>query len=297
MVRSLLLEGTRVGVVAAPGPGKTFALELATREAWSLRLAAMRYWAPPLRAAQRSSCRRTRASPARASPRSSASLRRRPLPPCAVVVLDEASSMVGTRQLAALGDDVQRADAKLVLRGDHRQLPELAVGARSAGWSGALRLAVELRENRRQSQTWERAAVEDLRDGRVDKAIAAYDVRGRRTDVTFAWGREAAARCGLVQGRLGRGRRDDRRAAKRRHRSQRPCPRAHGAAGRLGHEELRLPAGRFAAGDRVVVKHNDQALGVANGERGTVVTTSTYGNALSGLRSRTVGAFASTVAS
>jgi hypothetical protein len=42
------------------------------------------------------------------------------------------------------------------------------------------------------------------------------------------------------------------------------------AAGKLGIEEVALPAGRFAAGDRVVLRHNDRRLGVVNGERGVI---------------------------
>ncbi len=277
MVRSLLLEGTRVGVVAGrAGTGKTFALD-ATREAWSaagyevLGAAVARRAALELQA--------DAGIPSTSVTALLASLRRRPLPPRAVVVLDEAS-MVGTRQLAALLDHVQRADAKLVLVGDHRQLPELAAGG---AFRGMVRrgLAVELRENRRQSQTWERAAVEDLRDGRVDKAIAAYDAHGRLTVapspddakqrlVADWWGAGSGEDAVMIAAR----RSDviDLNARAREHMR---------AAGRLGHEELRLPAGRFAAGDRVVVKHNDQALGVANGERGTVVDVD--------LRQRTLG--------
>jgi ATP-dependent exoDNAse (exonuclease V) alpha subunit len=46
------------------------------------------------------------------------------------------------------------------------------------------------------------------------------------------------------------------------------------AAGELGSEEVRLAGGRFAVGDRVVVRRNAHALGVFNGERarGTAVS-------------------------
>ena len=43
------------------------------------------------------------------------------------------------------------------------------------------------------------------------------------------------------------------------------------AAGALGDRELRLPGGRFAAGDHVIVKRNDLQRGIANGERGRVI--------------------------
>jgi conjugative relaxase-like TrwC/TraI family protein len=70
------------------------------------------------------------------------------LAPGTVVLVDEAG-MVGTRDLAALADAASAADAKLVLVGDDRQLPEIEAGGafRALGESlGAHRL----REVRRQ---------------------------------------------------------------------------------------------------------------------------------------------------
>lgn len=43
------------------------------------------------------------------------------------------------------------------------------------------------------------------------------------------------------------------------------------AAGLLGERELRLPGGRFAAGDHVVVKRNELQRGIHNGERARVI--------------------------
>ena len=43
------------------------------------------------------------------------------------------------------------------------------------------------------------------------------------------------------------------------------------AAGALGDRELRLPGGRFAVGDHVIVKRNDLRRGIVNGERGRVI--------------------------
>ena len=71
-----------------------------------------------------------------------------------VVVVDEAG-MVGTRTLGRLVEVARESGAKLVLVGDPRQLPEIEAG----GAFGALatRLgAVELTENRRQNERWER---------------------------------------------------------------------------------------------------------------------------------------------
>ncbi|MGH9106355.1 MAG: AAA family ATPase [Acidimicrobiales bacterium] len=93
-----------------------------------------------------------------------------------VVVCDEAS-MVATRDLAALVGLVERAGAKLVLAGDHRQL-----GAVGAG--GLFRLLVadartaELSTLRRFTDPWEAEATARLR-GQDASVVAEYEAHGR----------------------------------------------------------------------------------------------------------------------
>ena len=96
-----------------------------------------------------------------------------------LVVVDE-SGMAGTRDLAAVIDQATRAGAKVLLVGDHHQLPEVTAG-------GAFRAAldtlgdrvVELTINRRQVNEWERDALNELRNGDVSRAFAAYLDHGR----------------------------------------------------------------------------------------------------------------------
>ncbi|MDW3212625.1 MAG: MobF family relaxase [Ilumatobacteraceae bacterium] len=96
-----------------------------------------------------------------------------------LIVVDEAG-MAGTRDLAALVDQATRSGAKVLLVGDHHQLPEVAAG-------GAFRAAldtlgdrtVELTVNRRQVNEWERTALDELRSGDVSRAFAAYLDHGR----------------------------------------------------------------------------------------------------------------------
>ena len=96
-----------------------------------------------------------------------------------VVVVDEAA-MAGTRDVAAIVDQATAVGAKVVLVGDHHQLPEVAAG-------GAFRAAldtlgdrvVELTVNRRQQHEWEREALDQLRCGDVPTAFAAYRDHGR----------------------------------------------------------------------------------------------------------------------
>ncbi|MDN5859922.1 MAG: AAA family ATPase, partial [Pseudonocardia sp.] len=96
-----------------------------------------------------------------------------------LVVVDE-SAMTDTAALAAIHAHVERAAAKLLLVGDHRQLA--AVGA-----GGGMDLIAEtgaryeLVEARRFAAEWERAASLRLRDGEED-VLRSYHQHGRLLD-------------------------------------------------------------------------------------------------------------------
>jgi hypothetical protein len=94
-----------------------------------------------------------------------------------VVVVDEAG-MLGSRKLTRLLERAQQAQAKVVLVGDDRQLAAIDAG----GGFRALRLrlgASELVENRRQQQAWECEALELVRSGLAEEAVAAYRAHDR----------------------------------------------------------------------------------------------------------------------
>lgn len=99
------------------------------------------------------------------------------LPRGSVVVLDEVG-MVGTRQLARLARHAARAEAKLVLVGDPRQLAEIEAGGALGGLARRVG-AIELLENRRQRAGWEREALDLLREGRAEDSLARYADHGR----------------------------------------------------------------------------------------------------------------------
>ena len=110
-----------------------------------------------------------------------------------VLVIDEAG-MLGSRKLARLLEHAHQAQAKVVLVGDDRQLAPIDAG----GGFRALRLrlgASELVENRRQRQAWEREALELVRSGLVDEAVAAY----RAHDRVVAADSKPAATLALLQ--------------------------------------------------------------------------------------------------
>ena len=111
-----------------------------------------------------------------------------------VVVCDEAS-MVATKDLAALLTYVHRAEAKLVLVGDHLQL-----GAVGAG--GLFRLLVadartaELNTVRRFSEPWEAEATSRLRD-KDPTVLDEYQGHGRVVGGSRAEAMDAAHRAWL----------------------------------------------------------------------------------------------------
>jgi hypothetical protein len=192
-----------------------------------------------------------------------------------VLVVDEAG-MLGSRKLARLLDHAHQAQAKVVLVGDDRQLAAIDAG----GGFRALRLrlgASELTENRRQQQAWEREALELVRSGLVDEAVAAYRAHERvvcaesKPASTLSllndwWQGWQDAECDPDQGVIVLA---SRRAEVDRLNSA--CQQLLAAQGRLGPQRLQVEDLQLAVGDRVVCGRNAIAqLGIANGTRGTV---------------------------
>jgi conjugative relaxase-like TrwC/TraI family protein len=277
MIRDLCQGGQGVAlVVGRAGTGKTFALGIA-RHAWQLdgyRLLA----AAPTGIATMSlqgegfedvaTCDRLLTD---------LDLGREQLDARTVLVVDEAG-MVGSRKLGRLLEHAQQAQAKVVLVGDDRQLAPIDAG----GGFRALRLrlgASELVENRRQHQAWEREALDLVRSGLVEEAVAAYQAHDR----VVAADSKPAATLALLQDWWAAFKEADHDpaqevivlAARRTEvdRLNSACQELLAAQGRLGHQRLQVEDRQLAVGDRVVCGHNAIAeLGVANGSRGTIST-------------------------
>jgi conjugative relaxase-like TrwC/TraI family protein len=268
VVRSLCLDEHAVAVVAGrAGTGKTFTLG-AAREAWQeaglpvlgvaiARRAANELW-------EGAGIRSTSMAALLGDLRSGTWL-----PERSVLVVDEAG-MVPTRELAELLDHVQRAGGKLVLVGDDRQLPSIDAGG---VFGGLIRrgLAVELGENVRQANVWEREALDHLRAGRAEEALRLY----RDQEAVVVAPTAVEAREQLVREWFeARGAGDCVMIAQRRadveelNTLARACLRENGL---LGPTQIELAGGAFAVGDQVVVKRNDLLLGVMNGQRAEVV--------------------------
>jgi conjugative relaxase-like TrwC/TraI family protein len=277
MVRDLCQGGQGVAVVVGrAGTGKTFALGIA-RHAWQLdgyRLLA----AAPTGIATMSlqgegfeevaTCDRLLGDLDRGEEQLDART---------VLVVDEAG-MLGSRKLTRLLEHAHHAQAKVVLVGDDRQLAAIDAG----GGFRALRLrlgASELVENRRQHRAWEREALELVRSGLVEDAVAAYQAHDRVVAVDS----KPAATLALLQDwwaayqeAEGDSAQEVIVLAARRAEVDRlntACQELLAARGRLGGERLQVEDRLLAVGDRVVCGHNAIGeLGVANGSRGTIVT-------------------------
>ena len=263
MVERLTEGGESVAVVAGrAGTGKTFALD-AAREAWE----ASGFTVMGAAVARRAACELELGAgiPSTSVHQLLQSIARgRRLPHRGIVVVDEAG-MLGTRQLAELVDAVTRARGKLVLVGDHRQLPELQAG-------GSFRAlargpdAIRLEENRRQSEPWERQAVEHLRNGRAEAALALYDRHGRitvrdtvaeaREQLVADWWSSRHESTSLMIAPTRAATAELNQLARARMRE----------AGMLVGDDVTLRNQSFAVGDVVVIRRNDLRLGVNNGD-------------------------------
>ncbi|MFN2506948.1 MAG: MobF family relaxase [Acidimicrobiales bacterium] len=282
LVRALATSGAGVDVVVAKaGTGKTFSLD-AAREAW-----------------ERSGFRVIGASLAgeaadelqRAAGITSSTIDRLlwdlehgkhsgGLPRNTVLVVDEAG-MAGTRKLDELNAYAVGANAKLVLVGDTRQLPEIDAGGVLRGLSERLP-TLELHDNRRQRHGWDRAALDELRSGDPQKFIAAYREQGRfvtgpnaaqvRGQMVADWW--AAFRTDGPEALMSAPRRADVDDLNRRAR------RYMAEEGRLEGPTLYVGNRPFQQGDLVMTRVNDSHVGVRNGTKGWVDAIDTQASTL-----------------
>jgi conjugative relaxase-like TrwC/TraI family protein len=197
-----------------------------------------------------------------------------------VLVVDEAA-MLATRKLAPLLGHAERAEAKVVLVGDDRQFASIQAG----GGFRALRLrlgASELTVNRRQVEAWEQRAIDDVRAGNLEEAIAAYAEHDRikafearddrdRALVTDWWQAHQAGEQPVIYAH--------RRAQVDQLNSV--CQRLRAEAGQLGPDRLTVGDRSFAVGDVVVLGANAKdRLGVVNGTTAIVQDLDVRGRAM-----------------
>jgi conjugative relaxase-like TrwC/TraI family protein len=264
MVRRLTLEGDGVVVVVGrAGTGKTTGLAAAC-DAWRQSGIPVRGCAIARRAAHE-----LEHATGTCSTSVAALLReRRAFAAGTVLLLDEAG-MLGTRDLRLVMDWVEQAGGKLVLAGDTRQLPSIRAGG-ALGALAARLDPIELRENKRQKDAWEREAVELLRAGDGDRALSLYERHGR---LHIGRHDDEVLPCMLADWRRYRDPDGSVMIAHRRADVRELNGRARAVMrvdGRLGDQELVAAGARFSVGDRVIVKRNDPRCDVRNGDRGVV---------------------------
>jgi len=272
MVERLTTSGAGVDVVVGKaGAGKTLALA-AARLAWEGSGARVFGTALSARAARGLAEGAGISSDTLARMLARVGARSLRFGPADVVVLDEAG-MVGTRALATLLTATKAAGAKLVLVGDPRQLPEIEAGGALAALVERIG-AIELTENRRQREPWERLALDALRLGHAEVALATYERAGRvhgasslaevRLELVERWAESYTGGHDAVMLAVGRA----------------EVATLNGAAratlrrtGLLGADVLEVGELGFALGDKVVCLRNDRRIGVVNGTVGTVERT------------------------
>jgi len=191
--------------------------------------------------------------------------------PRTVLVLDEAS-MIGTRDLAALLQHAERAQAKVLVVGDTRQLAAVDAGGGLRALQDRLGAAT-LTVNRRQHAEWERTALADVAAGTPAEALRAYTAHERvtvsdtalsaRAAMVAAWWGDVQEH-GIDRTLMAAVRNVDRTELNHLARG------VMREAGRLGDDELTTAGRTFAAGDRVMLLRNSAAKRLDNGDTGTV---------------------------
>jgi Ti-type conjugative transfer relaxase TraA len=191
-----------------------------------------------------------------------------------VLVIDEAG-MIGSRQLARLLEETDKAHAKLVLVGDANQLQPIEAGQlfeRVSREVGAARLT----DIRRQRHESERDMVQALARGDTRAALDSLQARGRlhaandreqaMQELVRDWDRTRDARNPSDDLMLGATRTDVR--ALNRLAREKLTERGELKAERLVEAENGPLA--LAEGDRIVITRNAKLLGMMNGDLGTV---------------------------
>ncbi len=254
-----------VCIVGRAGSGKTTALAAATRALWASGIA-VTGCAPSAQAAH--VLQQATGMPSSTMHALCAQWESGTHPPSGCVIVDEAS-MADTRTLGRLLAQTDAHDARVVLVGDHKQLPAVGPGGLFAALAERLG-AVELIANHRQVSGWERAALEALRDGDTPAALGALAAHGRihltpdpLEMCAEAWWQARARDPGARLVMLAYRRREVdalNRAAQQRLED----------AGLRGARVDDSP-GAYAVGDSVRCRINDPREGLRNGMRGQVV--------------------------
>ena len=188
--------------------------------------------------------------------------------------------MLGNRRLAAIIDEAAQANAKLILVGDPKQLPEIDPGGLFK--SLAERLGHhELTNNRRQRDPVERQAAADIRLGDAPAAVDRLVDHGRivtadnadqlRERMIADWYQVYASGQSVL---LTASRRSA--VADLNHRARQTLT----THGHLGPTALTVDGTDYAVGDQLMTLRNNRRLGLTNGQIGVVSDADDQGGLL-----------------
>jgi len=191
-----------------------------------------------------------------------------------IIVIDEAG-MLGTRDMAKVFTEANRAGAKVVLVGDPEQLQAIAAGAAFRGIAERIGY-VELSNIQRQRVDWQRIATKEFATHQTPKAIARYSEQGfvhalpTQDDAKQAmvndWNRDRLASPDTSSIMLAYTR-EDVKTLNEMARNERVARNELGADNII---KTALGERRFAIGDRLYFLKNENSLGVKNGRLGTI---------------------------
>ncbi len=276
LVRRIARSGDRVSVVIGKaGAGKTFALD-AVRDAYETdgyRVIGAALSARAAAQLQSGSGIRSETVHRRVAALDSGGLE---LDSNTLIVIDECG-MLGTRLLARLVAEADRAGASVIIAGDAKQLPEIEAGGLFSALARRLD-AIELSENRRQRRPEERAALDALRSGQVDDALSLFERAGDLTVAANAdtlrevlvsdWHDSYASGSHAVMLTPTNSDTTDLNDRARLRLID---------AGSLGATVLQTDTTDYAIGDRIICRRNQRPDGLLNGSLGAVTGANEYG--------------------
>ena len=189
-----------------------------------------------------------------------------------VLVIDEAG-MVGTRMLRQLLQVTEKANAKIVLVGDHRQLQAIAAGApfRAIGERVG---CLEMNQITRQRESWARKAVYDFRDGKAADALGQYWRKGQLSlsedrdeaiqTLVKDWSQNGVGEHSIKENQIFAGTNLEVALINE------ACQTKRLEHGELGDASTRIGGTAFYERDRIVITRNLHSLGLKNGSLGTI---------------------------
>ncbi len=273
MVRRLLCDGEGLVVtIGEAGTGKTYAVSAAA-SGWAAQATSLQAAAPTWRAAnvlRAEGIEATTVAGLLARLDAAEEGGWEGLSSDSVLLVDEAG-MVDSASLARLIDRAQEAEAKLVLIGDPAQLGEIEAGglfAAIAKRSDPIRLHEVIRHR----HELDREGAKLIREGEGARALAAYRANDR---VTVSPDREELREAMVRDWAESYRRAEDALMIAKRNADARElnvkAREALKAEGRLQGPEIEVGGQRFAKGDQVITRVNDQRNQIYNRERWEVV--------------------------